>query len=485
MPAASRHAKLKAMERFSAVATTGIYCRPGCGARPHPRNVRRYVLAAAAEAAGYRACMRCRPYRDEVATSGIGPELVCRAVQLILDGILDGDGNESALGTRLGVSPRHLRRIFNEHLGVTPDQLARCRRAHFARRLLDDTDLTLTEIAFAAGYGSVRQCSRSLQEVFRASPAELRARRRTSDRLVADGGLTLRLPFKGPLAWDDAAAYFALRAIPGVELATPDCYRRTIVAEGHPGVLELFPGDEDHLVLRLHLGHWGSLVHLVQRARRIFNLDADTEAAVCHLCSDRVLGAIVRARPGVRPSGAWDPFETGVRAIIGQQVSVRGASTITGRLVARCGTAVPGLAAFGLTHLFPSPETVADQDLSGLGFPGARAVAISRFARAVAADEVRLDRSIPLEALAESIAAIRGLGSWTAQYLALRLGEPDAFPATDLGLKRAIGELTPADPGELAEAWRPFRAHAAAHLWTALAGAPARRSDPAAGRAIA
>src|SRR5918996_447954 len=204
------------MEGFSAVVTTGIYCRPDCSARPKPENVRAFGTAAAAEAAGYRACLRCRPYRSPQTAGWSGPELVCRAVQLILDGALD-EGNETELGGRLGVSARNLRRMFQKHLGVTPDGLARSARAHFARRLLDDTDLPVTDVAFAAGFGSVRQLHRACHDVFRAGPSDLRAGRRASDRLAADGGLRLRLPFRGPLDWPALLAYFAARAIPGVE----------------------------------------------------------------------------------------------------------------------------------------------------------------------------------------------------------------------------------------------------------------------------
>jgi AraC family transcriptional regulator, regulatory protein of adaptative response / DNA-3-methyladenine glycosylase II len=252
------------VEALSAVVTTGIYCRAGCSARPRAENIRRFPLAAAAEAAGYRACLRCRPYRWPQSVGWTGPELVCRGVQLILDGALDR-GTEAELGRRLGVSARHLRRLFTAELGVTPDGLARSARAHFARRLLDDTDLSVTEVAFAAGFGSLRQFNRVCREVFRASPRALRERRRVNDRLVADGGLRLRLPFRGPLDWGALVAYFAARAIPGVEHVSGDTYRRTIVIGGDPGVLELFPGGDDHLILRAHLPHWEELIHVVAR----------------------------------------------------------------------------------------------------------------------------------------------------------------------------------------------------------------------------
>jgi AraC family transcriptional regulator of adaptative response / DNA-3-methyladenine glycosylase II len=426
-----------------------------------------YDTSAAAEAAGYRACLRCRPYREPQPQSYAGPELVCRAVQSILDGALDGAG-EAALGARLGISARHLRRLFAEHVGVTPDQLARSRRAHFARRLLDDTDLTITDIAFASGFGSVRQLNRACQEIFRASPGELRARRRRSDRLAADGGLLLRLPFRGPLDWDAMLAYFAARAIPGVEDVSDRTYRRTVVIEGDPGVLELSPGGHDHLLLRVHLPHWEGLIHLVQRARRIFSLDAPVDDIARDLARTPIIGGLMAARPGRRVPGTWDPFETGVRAVVGQQVTVVGATTIMGRLVAQFGNPVAGLDPLGLTHMFPSPQTLAAADLTSTGLTTARAHAINGFAAAVVAGAVPLDRSVPLDELIAAITAIPGLGPWTAHYLALRLGERDAFPGGDLGLQRARAQLAPDEPTSLdavAAGWSPWRATAAAQLW--------------------
>ena len=378
------------MEAVSAVVTTGIYCRPGCSARPRSENVRTFPLAAAAEAAGYRACHRCRPYRSAQPLTWNAPELVCRGVRLILDGALDR-GTEADLGARLGVSARHLRRLFTRHLGVTPDGLARSARAHFARRLLDDTDLTITEIAFAAGFGSTRQLNRACREIFRDSPRQLRARRRKADRLVADGGLVLRLPYHGTLDWDSLLGELEAAAIPGVESFSGGAYRRTIVVGGDVGVLELFPGADGELLLRAHLPHWEELVHVVQRARRIPGLDS--------------------AR---REAGSWDPFERGVQAIVDDQA-------VVARLVRRHGNEVPGLAALELTHAFPSAEKLAAVDLSGLG---RRADTIRAFSRAVVADEVRLDGSVGLDGLVASLAAVDGLDPWTARSIALRLGNP-------------------------------------------------------------
>lgn len=440
------------MGTFSAVVTTGIYCRPGCPGRPLPGNVRPFTTAAAAEAAGFRACHRCRPYRVEPSVSATGPDLVCRAVRLIVDGALDGVTEDELCG-RLGVSPRHLRRLFAEHVGVTPDGLARSRRAHFARRLLDDTDLPVIDVAFASGFGSVRQLNRACHDVFRASPSELRARRRSTDRLAADGGLALRLPFDGPLDFDLVLSYFERRAISGVECVdwARGVYRRTVVIEGDPGVLELTRQGDD-VVLVAHLPHWEGLIHVVQRARGILNLDTDMAGAAA------VLGAMA----GVRPPGCWDPFETGVRAIIGQQVSVAGATTMIGRIAERHGTAVPGLGAMGLSRLFPAADVLAKADLAGLGLTGARAAAIQAFAHAVAVGDVVLDGVADLESLVASLVAVPGVGPWTAHYLALRMGYADAFPGTDLGLRKACPDLA-----ARSESWRPFRAHAAARLWLA------------------
>jgi AraC family transcriptional regulator of adaptative response / DNA-3-methyladenine glycosylase II len=379
---------------------------------------------------------------------------------MILDGALD-NATEEQLGRRLGVSPRHLRRLFRTELGVTPDGLARSARAHFARRLLDDTELSVLEIALATGFGSVRQFNRACQEIFRDAPLRLRARRRKADRLVADGGLALRLAFRGPLDWDSLVSYLAARAIPGVEHVSGGGYRRTIVVAGDPGVLELSPGGDDQLLLVVHLPHWEGLVHLVARARRIANLDLDLDEPVAQLSADPVVRPLLRARPGLRPPGTWDPFEAGVRVILGQQITIAAASTIAGRLVERLGTPVDGLRALGLTHIFPSSATLADADLDGLGLPGARQETIRAFARSVSDGAVRLDGSVGLDELVGSLTAIEGLGPWTANTLALRLGEPDAFPVSDLGLRRAL------DDPSVADRWRPWRALAATHLWAA------------------
>ncbi|MEV6285711.1 AlkA N-terminal domain-containing protein [Kribbella sp. NPDC051770] len=420
------------MTTYSAVVTTGIYCRPGCGAKPLAENVRTFELAAAAEAAGFRACLRCRPYRVASPVDARAPEMVCRAVQLIIDGVLD-DGTEVALGERLAVSPRHLRRMFREHLGVTPDQLARSRRAHFARRLLDDSELSVADVAFASGFGSLRQFNREIRQVFRAAPRELRERHRRADRLTADGGLVLRLPYQPPYDWDAMLAFFAARAIPGVESVADRTYRRTIAIDGGPGLLELSPGTGDHLILRAHLPYWEGLIHVVERAARMVGVDSAPADD-----SDAVLGPLVRRRPGLRVPGAWGPLEAAVQSTLAQGNTLTEARALAGELVARFGHPVPGLP-HGLTHLFPSAEAL----IPAPGLPGA-------IGQAHATHPTLLDPQ-PLAALIANLVAIPGLTEDTAHEIALRLGHQDAFPPS-----------LHADPAR----WRPHQALAATYLST-------------------
>src|SRR5262245_1868294 len=385
---------------YSAVVTTGIYCRPGCGAKPLAENVRTFELAASAEAAGFRACLRCRPYRVAGPLASGAPELVCRAIQLIIDGVLDV-GTEDSLGERLAVSPRHLRRVFNEHLGVTPDQLARSRRAHFARRLLDDTDLTVADVAFASGFSSIRQFNRQMREVFRAPPSELRDRRRRADRLAADGGLTIRLPVEPPFDWAAMAAFFARRAVPGVESVSGGVYRRTISLDGAPGVLEVHPGEADHLLLRAHLPYWEGLIHVAERAGRMVGADAGSAA---------------------RRPGTWGPFEAAVQAIVAQecadQAEVR---QQLASLVGRFGQRVPGLT-HGLTHLFPSADVLAEGDLAELNMPSATVKGLVTLAASVACGDIVLNHGVPRADLMASLAVATGIELATAQQIALRLG---------------------------------------------------------------
>jgi AraC family transcriptional regulator, regulatory protein of adaptative response / DNA-3-methyladenine glycosylase II len=305
---------------YSAVVTTGIYCRPGCPARPLAGNVRPYDHPAAAEAAGFRACLRCRPYRVTGPLNPDAPEIVCRAVQYILEGALD-EGTEGGLGEKVGLSARHLRRLFQTHLGASPDQIARSRRAHFARRLLDDTDLPVVDVAFASGFGSLRQFNRAMREIFRAPPSELRQRRRRADRLVADGGLALRVPVVPGYDFAPVLVRLAGQAIPGVESVHDGVYRRTIPVDDAPGLIEVAAGDDDtHLRLTAHLPYWEGLIHIV--------------AAVSRLLGTEQLST-------ERTGGAWNAYEARLRATVD-----------LADLAPRYGLPVPGLPG-GLTHVLP------------------------------------------------------------------------------------------------------------------------------------
>jgi AraC family transcriptional regulator of adaptative response / DNA-3-methyladenine glycosylase II len=461
------------MQQFTAVVTTGIYCREGCRGRPLSKNTRPYSFAAAAEADGFRPCLQCRPDREPAPGWVEAPELVCRALRLVADGALDG-ATENDLAARLGVSARHLRRLFAQHVGATPSEVARSRRAHFARRLLDDTDLPMTRVAAAAGFNSVRDMNRVVKEVFRFTPKELRAKRRDPRRLVADGGLELRLPYTPPLAWDALLGFLARRSIPGVEHVDLEhgTYRRTILVAGEPAVVDVADDPVGHaLLLRAHLSSCDGLVHLVSQLRRLFDLDADPDAIDAHLARDARLRRLVRANRGLRVPGAVDPLEIGVRAILGQQVSVANASRLAGRLVARHGTPFPGIGPLGLTHLFPTADILVTAPLGDVGIPRARAEAI----RAFAAAAVPLDGTLGLDDLVAALSELRGIGAWTAHYVAMRgAGERDAFPAGDLGLRHAIGG-TSADVEAAGESLRPWRAYAAMHLWNAAATPLAER----------
>lgn len=449
---------------FVGVRTTRVFCRPICPAvPPRERNVDYFPTAAAAAEAGFRACLRCRPECAPGTPAWAGaPTTVARALRLIGDGALEGD-NIDALAARLGIGARHLRRLFVEHLGATPIAVAQTRRLLSAKRLIDDTDMPLTAVAMASGYGSIRRFNAAFLASYGRSPRELRAQRARAPQLRSVPRFQLR--YRPPFDWDALLAFLAPRAIPGVEAIESGVYRRSIAIDGTIGWLEVTARDRAALQLSIEFPDPVHMLRIVSRVRRMFDLDADPMVIDAHLATDPLLRPLVRHRPGLRVPGAWDGFELGVRGILGQQVSVAAATTLAGRLAARFGRPL-GQDVAGLTHVFPSPEHIASADVTVIGVPARRAEAIRCFAAAVANGDVRFDGGMDAQAFRDRLRQLPGIGEWTAEYVALRgLGDPDAFPADDLGLLRATGLNNGQQLKERAQAWRPWRAYAALHLW--------------------
>ena len=447
---------------ISAVATTGIYCRAGCVARPHERNVTKYLSPVQAEAAGYRACLRCRPDREAAwVVPDDMPDPLHRAIGLISDGMLDS-ATEEELAATVGFSPRHLRRLFLDHIGATPSFVARSRRAHFARSLIDDTRLPITDIAFAAGFSSVRQMNRVVKEVFRFTPSELRAKAKRPLN-AADGGLRLRLKLPEPSDPGAIIDHLDPRCTPGVEIVAGGVYRRTIELCGHPGAIEISPDGDDAVTITAHLPTFAGLVDVIGRVRRLFGADMDHGAAMSRLRGDPRMVPILDEAPGIRIPGSWSGFESAVRIVVGQQITVAGASTLTGRIAAAAGRKVDGLGHLGLDRLFPSAEELLDADLSELGLTQRRIDTLRALADAVAVGD--LDLAAPAAEVRTGLHAISGIGSWTAELVAMRVcRDRDAFPASDLGIRKGAtalvgGELlSTKDVEELAERWHPHRA---------------------------
>ena len=460
---------------YVAVTSTGIYCRPSCPAvTPKRPNVRFYTTAAAAQYAGFRACKRCRP--DAVPGSpewDARADLVARAMRLISDGVVDREG-VAGLARRLCYTERHLNRLLAAEVGAGPLALARARRAHTARLLIETTDLPIADVAFAAGFASIRQFNDTIREVFAATPRELRRVRGRCD-VGVPGEIPLRLPFRTPFDANGMLHFLGTRAVAGVEAFDGETYRRTLRLPHGAGTVALSDGGE-HVRCVLRLEDLKDLGTAVQRCRRLLDIDADPVAVADVLGADPLLGEIVRRLPGRRVPGSVDGAELAFRAVLGQRVSVASAGTLAGRLVARCGEPLPGSSVAegdGLTHLFPGPGAVAGADLNGLGVPGARCETLRDLALALDGGGISLDPGSDREEVEKLLLALRGVGPWTASYVAMRaLGDPDAFLPSDLGVRRAVERLGHAgDPRSvtaLAERWRPWRAYATQHLWASL-----------------
>jgi AraC family transcriptional regulator of adaptative response / DNA-3-methyladenine glycosylase II len=472
---------------FIGVRTTRIYCRPVCPVKPPlARNVVFFPTAAAAAEAGFRPCLRCRPEQSPGTPDWCGvPETVGRALRLIAAESLDDDRGVARVAERLGVTPRHLQRLFQRHLGAAPLAVIRTRRVHTAKRLLDETDLGMADIAFAAGFGSVRRFNATFRDLYDRTPRELRRGRPSRDDVARDGdaardGFRFRLAFRPPFDWQRHLEYLAPRAIPGVEEAADGAYRRTFRVGEQAGVLEVrrAPDGGPALELRITAVEPAHLPAVIERARRVFDLGADPAVIREHLRRDPALRPWVDRCPALRVPGAWNGFELAMRAIIGQQISVAAATTITGRVASRWGEPIGDA-----RHIvFPRPETLVDADLASIGVPRVRGETLRLLARGVASGEIVLEPGADPLAVREALLAIPGIGEWTAQYVALRaLGEPDAFPASDLGLLRSPasgGVKSPRELLERAESWRPWRGYAAIVLWRAYGAAADANAKP-------
>ncbi|WP_242108459.1 DNA-3-methyladenine glycosylase 2 family protein [Luteimonas aquatica] len=463
---------------FTAVLSTRIYCRPVCPA-PWAKRVTYYRSAAAAEAAGFRPCLRCRP---ELSPSDgawrRGDAALARALKLIDQGLL-AEQPLSVLAERVNLGERQLRRLFVERLGAAPIGVHTTRRLLFAKQLLSETHLSITEVALAAGFGSLRRFNAAFKDAYRMAPRDLR-RKPAASVASGDQTLTLRLGYRPPYDFASMLAFLRGRALPGVETVDEHGYARAIPSEGPgapPGWLRVsaWPGHDGEashaLKLELPAPLASRLLEIVNRLRRMFDLDADPHAIGDALSRDPRLAPLLRARPGLRLPSGWDGFEIAVRAILGQQVSVAAARTFAARTAQRFGSALPAEhAAHGLTHLFPTPDVLAEADLTAIGLTRTRAETVRTLARALLDGRVdfRVDRT--LEDFVARWTALPGIGPWTAHYIAMRaLGHPDAFPAEDLVLQKAVptdgSRLSARALGARAEAWRPWRAYAVIQLW--------------------
>lgn len=443
---------------FIAVRTTGIYCRPVCPVRmPRAENVTFFESAAAASEAGYRPCLRCRPESSPGTPAWRGTSTtVARALRLINEGALDNH-DVVTLSDRLGVTTRHLSRLFTEHLGASPKTVALTRRLQFAKQLIDETAMPMTDVALSAGYGSVRRFNDHIVGVYGVSPTQLRKHHRPSH----EDGVILKCTYREPYDAEALFAFFSVRATPGVEVVTDTTLSRTFSSDGVDGRLSISI-EPRQLICRISGGSARSLMGIVSRVRRMFDLDAIPEEINAALASDLTMNELARRHPGQRLPGSFNAFETGVRAIVGQQVSVKGATTIMGRIAKQYGR----MTSYG--QLFPSPKELAELDPEKLSMPVSRANAIRSFARQVADENLRFD--MEADEFVERIQLIKGIGPWTADYIAMRvLGDPDAFLHGDLVIRKVMQRLYGVDSDKqllkVAENWRPWRGYAGMHLW--------------------
>lgn len=448
---------------FIGVNTTGIFCRPVCPApSPKPGNVDFYPSAAAAAAKGLRPCLRCRPETSPGTPAWDGTAAtVSRALRLIHEGALD-DASVETLAYRLGITSRQLSRLFLKHLGAAPVKVAQTRRLLFAKQLIDESNLSMADIAFTAGFGSIRRFNRVFQTTYGRAPSTLR-------RKQEHNVLCLNLPYRPPYDWDYMLGFFSHRGIRHIERVNDGAYFRSLRINGKPAMIRVnHLQGASALEVTLLGGDSRGLMTVVESCRRVFDLGADPLSINNQLGGDRLLTQSVTKTPGLRLPGTWDRFETLVRGILGQQVSVQAATTLATRVVERCGIEGLPFPDGTIALLFPGPSELFDADLTGLGITGSREQALKTVCEAILDGRLPLENVITSEDLADVLLPIKGIGPWTAEYVAMRgLSEPDAFPASDLGLLRAT-KLPAKSLLERAEHWRPWRAYAALHLWNTL-----------------
>jgi AraC family transcriptional regulator of adaptative response / DNA-3-methyladenine glycosylase II len=461
---------------FIAVKTTGIYCRPSCRARTSKEsNILYFPTAAAAAEAGFRPCLRCRPESSPGCPAWAGTQnTVSRALRLIGENGLE-DGGVEALAEHLGVGTRHLRRLFLMHLGASPTAVAHTRRLHFAKKLIDETALPMGQIALAAGFGCVRRFNETIRKVYQRTPTQIR---RLAPKSVKqpENAYVFRLDFRPPYNWKRLLEFLAARATPGVEAVESGGYRRSISLHGSHGFLEVrLDAQRNELAACVQFDDPRSLLYIIERARAMFDLNADWSVIAKTLRADPALARPVKAEAGLRVPGCWNGFELTVRAILGQQVSVKGATTLAGRIAEAFGERFSPTD--GLRRLFPTAEVLAGADLTRIGLTSARAQTVRSFARAICDRRIRFEGVLDFGALRAQLCEIPGIGKWTAEYVAMRaLGDPDAFPAGDLHLLRKAGARTQRELERQSESWRPWRAYATMLLWQGFRDEPSTPS---------
>lgn len=458
---------------FTGVLSTGIYCRPICPARPpRPENIIYFPSAAAAAEAGLRPCLRCRPEAAPGSPAWNGTSAtVSRAVLLIRQGGLNEQSLED-LAYKLGVTGRHLRRLFQTHIGASPKTLATTQKILFAKKLLSETDLPVTQIAFASGFGSIRRFNAAFRKIYGSTPSAVRVR--NDENEISGNELfhcTVSLSYRPPFDWQRMLKFFEARAIPGVESVVNGAYHRTIRINETTGMISVVHSPKGNaLLLTVGLSDSRDLMSIVERVRRMFDLDANMTAIHSVLTADPVLERSVRKQPGLRLPGAWDPFETAIRAVLGQQVSVKGARTLIGRVVAKTGLRFESPDYRELTYFFPSAHELNACNTGGIGVPESRVRSIRLLAEKADSESQFFVVKESLSQFIEKLTQIPGIGDWTAQYIAMRaMGEPDAFPAGDLGIMKALRQdderLSVKEIRQRAETWRPWRAYATMYLW--------------------